>query len=161
MLTTSNLKVKSFYIRFICGRFYKLVLQHEICTFSSSELRFKGTFHCIWKTWKVNEVDWGPSPSTPNVLHLITTSLWAHGKEESKSNTFWMLDLEMQDITKLQRLSRLHPDSILGVQVLDGKLIKSTIVCICTHIHIIFEAATIINLYLFLKRVRFQSKFLV
>ena len=71
--------------------FDELVLHHKMCIFSFSELLtwIKGRFDCIWKAWKVNEVDWRPNPSIPNVLHLDTTSLLAQGKIEIKSNTFW------------------------------------------------------------------------
>ena len=71
--------------------FDELVLHHKMCIFSFSELLtwIKGRFDCIWKAWKVNEVDWGPNPSIPNVLHLDTTSLLVQGKKEIKSNTFW------------------------------------------------------------------------
>jgi hypothetical protein len=44
------------------------------------------------KTKRTKEIDWGPSPSLSNVLHQATTSLLVQGKEESKSNTFWILD---------------------------------------------------------------------
>jgi hypothetical protein len=47
-----------------------LMLHHDVCSFSFSELFtwIKGRFDYIWKAWKVNEVDWGPNPSIPNVL---------------------------------------------------------------------------------------------
>jgi len=91
MPTTSILKVQPFYMRLIINAFDELVLHHKMCIFSFSELLtwIKGRFDCIWKAWKVNEVDWGPNPSIPNVLHLDTTSLLVQGKKEIKSNTFW------------------------------------------------------------------------
>ena len=57
----------------------------QVCTFSFSELLtwIKGRLDCIWKAWKVNEVDWRPSPSIPNVLRQTTTSLLAQVKKES------------------------------------------------------------------------------
>ena len=78
-------------MRLIIDAFDELVLHHKMCIFSFSELLtwIQGRFDCIWKAWKVNEVDWGPNPSIPNVLHLDTTSLLAQGKIEIKSNTFW------------------------------------------------------------------------
>ena len=78
-------------MRLIIDAFDELVLHHKMCIFSFSELLtwIKGRFDCIWKAWKVNEVDWGPNPSIPNVLHLDTTSLLVQGKKEIKSNTFW------------------------------------------------------------------------
>jgi hypothetical protein len=78
-------------MRLIIDAFDELVLYHKMCIFSFSELLtwIKERFDCIWKAWKVNEVDWGPNPSIPNALHLDTTSLLVQGKKEIKSNTFW------------------------------------------------------------------------
>ena len=71
LLTTSKLKVKVFHVIFIFGRFYGLMVHLKIGTFSFSELLtwINGRFDCIVETWKVNEVDWGPSASVSNVLH--------------------------------------------------------------------------------------------
>ena len=90
MPTTSIPKVQPFYMRLIIDAFDELVLHHKMCIFLFSELLtwIKGRFDCIWKAWKVNEVDWGPNPSITNVLHLDTTSLLVQGKKEIKSNTF-------------------------------------------------------------------------
>jgi hypothetical protein len=70
MPTTSIPKVQPFYMRLIIDAFDELMLHHDVCSFSFSELLtwIKGRFDCIWKAWKVNEVDWGPNPSIPNVL---------------------------------------------------------------------------------------------
>ena len=59
MPTTSILKVQPFYMRLIIDAFDELVLHHKMCIFSLSELLtwIKGRFDCIWKAWKVNEVD--------------------------------------------------------------------------------------------------------
>jgi hypothetical protein len=46
----------------------------------------------------------------------------------------------------LWRSPRLHPDSVLGDQVLDGKLIKSTFIWVRNHCHIFTEAAAIVVL---------------
>ena len=75
LLSTSKLKVKAFHVSFIFGRFYGLMLHLKVCTFSFSELLtwINGRFDCIVKTWKVNEVDWGPSASVPNILHQATS----------------------------------------------------------------------------------------
>ena len=75
LLTTSKLKVKAFHVSFIFGRFYGLMLHLKVYTFSFSELLtwINGRFDCIMKTWKVNEVDWGPSASVPNILHQATS----------------------------------------------------------------------------------------
>jgi hypothetical protein len=71
MPTTSIPKVQPFYMRLIFDAFDELMLHHDMCSFSFSELLtwIKGMFDCIWKAWKVNEVDWGPNPSIPNVHH--------------------------------------------------------------------------------------------
>jgi hypothetical protein len=94
VLTTSKLRVKPFYIRFIFDRFYKSMLHLEVYTFSFTKLLtwMKGRFNWIWKTWKANEVDWVPSLSILNVLPQATTSLLAQGKKEFKSNTLWKLN---------------------------------------------------------------------
>jgi hypothetical protein len=62
MPTTSIPKVQPFYMRLIIDAFDELMLHHDVCSFSFSEL-------LTWKAWKVNEVDWGLNPSIPNVLH--------------------------------------------------------------------------------------------
>ena len=84
MLTTCKPKVQPFYMRLIIDTFDELVLHHKMCMFSFSELLtwIKGRFDFICKAWKVNEVDWGLSPSIPNVLNQATTSLLA---KETKS----------------------------------------------------------------------------
>jgi hypothetical protein len=60
ILITSKLKVQPFYMRLIIDTFDELVLHHKVCVFSFSELLtwMKRRFNCIWKEWKVNEVDW-------------------------------------------------------------------------------------------------------
>jgi len=85
MSTTSKPKVQPFYMRLIFDTYDELVLHHKVCIFSFLELLtwIKGRLDCIWKAWKLNEVDWGPSPSISNVLHQATTSLLAQGKKES------------------------------------------------------------------------------
>ena len=91
MSTTSKPKVQPFYMRLIFDTYDELVLHHKVCIFSFLELLtwIKGRLDCIWKAREVNEVDWGPSPSIPNVFPQATTSLLVQGKKEIKSNTFW------------------------------------------------------------------------
>jgi hypothetical protein len=100
ILTTSKLKVQPFYMRLIIDTFDELVLHHKMCIFSFSELLtwMKRRFNCIWKEWKVNEVDWGPSPNIPNVIHQAITSLLAQRKKESKSNTFWKMNSDCRRV---------------------------------------------------------------
>ena len=71
--------------------FDELMLHHDVCSLSFSEIHtwIKKSVKDTWKAWRTKEVDWGPSTSIPNVLHLNTTSLLAQGKKEIKSNTFW------------------------------------------------------------------------
>ena len=87
----SKPKVQPFYMSIIIDMFDELVLHRKVCILSFIELLtwIKGRFDCIWKAWMVNEVDWGPTPSVPNVLHQATTSIWNQGNKESKSNMFW------------------------------------------------------------------------
>jgi hypothetical protein len=70
---------------FLFNRFYGLMLHLEVRTFSFSELLtwINRGLDCVWKAWRVNEVDWGPSPSIPNVLHQATMSLLAQEKKKS------------------------------------------------------------------------------
>src|SRR5438105_3386678 len=84
MLTTCKPKVQPFYMRLVIDTFDELVLHHKMCMFSFSVFLtwIKGRFDFICKAWKVNEVDWGLSPSITNVLHQATTSLLA---KETKS----------------------------------------------------------------------------
>jgi hypothetical protein len=100
MPTTSIPKVQPFYMKLIIDAFDELMMHHDVCSFSFSELLtwIKGRFDCIWKAWKVNEVDWGPNPSIPNVLCYATTSLWFQGQKESKSNTFWKLNSDCKTV---------------------------------------------------------------
>ena len=70
-LATFDSQVKQFFIMIVFDTFDELMLHHDVCSFSFLELHtwIKERFDCIWKAWKVNEVDWGPNPSIPNVLH--------------------------------------------------------------------------------------------
>lgn len=86
--------MQPFYKRLVIDTFEELVLHYKVCVFSFSELLtwIKGKFDCIWKAWKVNEVDRGQSLSIPNVLHQAT--LLSQVKKKSKSNMFWKLNSE-------------------------------------------------------------------
>jgi hypothetical protein len=87
-------KVNQLYIKIKFDTFEQLMLHYDFCAFSFSELLdwIKPCVEITWKIWKTKEIDWGPSPSLPNVLHQATMSVLVQGKEESKSNTFWILD---------------------------------------------------------------------
>jgi hypothetical protein len=94
ILVHSCPKVNQLYIKIKFDIFEQLILHYDFCAFSFSELLdwIKPCVEIIWKTWRTKEIDWGPSLSLPNILHQTTMSLLVQGKEESKSNTFWMLD---------------------------------------------------------------------
>jgi hypothetical protein len=81
ILVASSPKVNQLYIKIKFDTFEQLML-HWI----------KPCVKITWKTWRTKEIDWGPNPSLPNVLHQATTSLLVQEKEESKSNMFWILD---------------------------------------------------------------------
>ena len=49
----------------------------------------------------------------------------------------------LQKSVNFRRPPRLHPDSVLGVLILDGKLIKSIFIWIQSNVHICFEAASV------------------
>jgi hypothetical protein len=94
ILVPSCPKVNQLYIKIKFDTFEQLMLHYDFVAFSFSELLdwIKPCVEIIWKTWRTKEIYWRPSPSLPNILHQATTSLLVQGKEESKSNTFWVLD---------------------------------------------------------------------
>ena len=91
ILASFDSEVKRFFIIIICDTFDELMLHHDVYSLSISEIHtwIKNSVKHTWKAWRTKEVDWGPSPSIPNVLHQATTSLLAQGKKEIQSNTFW------------------------------------------------------------------------
>jgi hypothetical protein len=93
-LETFDLKVKPFFIMIVFDKFDELMLRHDTFSLLFSEIRtwIKKSIKHTWKAWGTKEVDWGPIPYIPNVLHQATTSLLVQEKKESKSNMFWMLD---------------------------------------------------------------------
>jgi hypothetical protein len=94
ILVPSFPKVNRLYIKIKFDTFEQLMLQYDFVAFSFSELLdwIKPRVDITWKTRRTKEIDWGPSPSLPNVLHVANTSLLMQEKEESKSNMFWILD---------------------------------------------------------------------
>jgi hypothetical protein len=68
-----------------------------------------GRLNCIWKVWKVNEVDWGPS------------HFWL---KERMSQVQHVLEVQFgpQNCSNLQQSPRLHTESDLDVLALCGKL---------------------------------------
>jgi hypothetical protein len=94
ILVPSCPKVNQLYIKIKFDTFEQLMLHYDFIAFSFSELLdwIKPCVEITWKTRRTKEIEWGPSPSLPNVLDQATTSLLVQGKEESKSNTFWILD---------------------------------------------------------------------
>jgi hypothetical protein len=89
-LATFYSKVKQFFVMIVFDTFDELILRHDMCSLSFLEIHtwIKKSIKHTWKVWRTKEVDWGPSPSIPNVLHQATTSLLAQEKKEIKSNTF-------------------------------------------------------------------------
>ena len=88
---TFDSQVKQSFTMIVFDTFDELMLHHDVCSLSFSEIHtwIKKSVKDTWKAWRTKEVDWGPSTSIPNVLHLDTTSLLAQEKKEIKSNTFW------------------------------------------------------------------------
>ena len=86
-----DLKVNSFFAMFALETFDELLLHHDMRSMSFSEILtwIKWSARQRWKAWRTKEVDWGPIPCIPHVLHQATTSLLAQGKKEIQSNTFW------------------------------------------------------------------------
>jgi hypothetical protein len=94
ILVPSSPKVNQLYIKIKFDTFEQLMLHYDFVAFSFSELLdwIKPCLEITWKTRRTKEIDWGPRPSLPTILHQATTSLLEQGREESKSNTFWILD---------------------------------------------------------------------
>jgi hypothetical protein len=100
-------KVNRFLIIIVSNTFDELLLHYDVCWLSFSRILTwikKGAQH-TWKAWRTKEVDWGPSPSVPHVLHQATTSLLAQRWKEIKANTFWALD---SDCTTRQSCNGCH-----------------------------------------------------
>jgi hypothetical protein len=67
-------KVNRFLIIIVSNTFDELLLHYDVCWLSFSEIITwikKGDQHTR-KAWRTKEVDWGPSPSVPNVPHQAT-----------------------------------------------------------------------------------------
>ena len=85
------------------------------------------------------QVQASPRPPPGHHVHL-----WP--KEGKRSNpTRFGIGFGLQHWVKLSRPPRPHPDSVLGVQVLYGKLMKSVFQWIRPHVHIYFEVAGIVE----------------
>ena len=68
-------------------------------------------------------------------------------KERNRSNsTRFGAGFGLQHCTNLRRSPQPHPDSVLGVQVLHGILMKSIFIWIWTHVYILPEVAAMIKL---------------
>jgi hypothetical protein len=69
ILVIFDSKVKQFFITSICDTFDELILHHDVCLISFSEMRtwIKESIECLWKAWRMKYVDWGPNPCPPYV----------------------------------------------------------------------------------------------
>jgi len=58
--------------------FDELMLRHDVCLLSFLEIGIwiKKSIKHTWKAWRTKEVDWGPIPCVPIVLHQATMTLW-------------------------------------------------------------------------------------
>jgi len=80
-LETFDSKVKPFFNMIVFDIFEQLMLHHDFCTFSFSEILalLMPSVEGTWKIWRTKEVDWGPSANISNILYQVTTSLLAQG----------------------------------------------------------------------------------
>jgi hypothetical protein len=78
ILVPSYPKVNQLHIKIKFDIFEQLMLHYDFCAFSFSELLdwIKPCVEITWKTWRTKEIDWGPSPSLPNVVPEATMSLF-------------------------------------------------------------------------------------
>jgi hypothetical protein len=69
ILVTFDSKVKRLFIMSICNTFDKLMLHHDVCSISFSEVFtwIRESIKCLWKAWRTKYVDCGPNPSTPHI----------------------------------------------------------------------------------------------
>jgi hypothetical protein len=69
ILVTSDSKVKWFFIMSICNTFDELMLHHDVCSISFSEVLtwIKESIECLWKARRTKYVDWGWNPTPPQV----------------------------------------------------------------------------------------------
>src|SRR5688572_4522251 len=113
------------------------MLHHDLYSLSISEIHtwIKNSVKHTWKVWRTKEVDWGPSPSIPNVLHQATTSLLAQEKKEIQSNMFWGW-IQTAALCQLATATTTTFELHLSVQVLHGFVMKSIFIWIWTQIHI-------------------------
>jgi hypothetical protein len=60
-------KVNLSYIMIIFAKFDELMMCHDVCSLSFSEIhtRIKNSIKHTWKEWRTKEVDRGTSPSVP------------------------------------------------------------------------------------------------
>jgi hypothetical protein len=61
----------------ICNTFDELMLHHDVCSISFSEVLtwIKESIECLWNTWRTKYVDWGPNPTPPHIFpqsHHVT-----------------------------------------------------------------------------------------
>jgi hypothetical protein len=118
ILVPSCPKVNQLYIKIKFDTFEQLMLHYDFVAFSFLEFLdwIKPCVEITWKIWRTKEIDWGPSPSLPNVLHQATMSLLVQGKQESKSSTFWILDLDPLK-SRFDKLSQKYTTDQNGVRM--------------------------------------------
>jgi len=77
-LETLDSKVKSFFIMIVFDTFDELMLRHDVRSLSFLEIHtwIKKIIEHTWKAWRTKEVDWGPVPCIPIILHQATMTLW-------------------------------------------------------------------------------------
>jgi len=77
-LETLDSKVKSYFIMIVFDTFDELMLRHDVHSLSFLEIHtwIKKIIEHTWKAWRTKEVDWGPVPCIPIVLHQATMTLW-------------------------------------------------------------------------------------
>ena len=94
--------------------FDELLLRHDVCSLSFSEINtwIKKSAKHTWKAWRTKEVYWGPNPS----VATSTTRPPRHfcPKEGKRSNPtrFGKAGFGLQESAELRRPPRAHTDSI-------------------------------------------------
>jgi hypothetical protein len=90
MLIAFKPKANLSYIMIIFAKFDELMMCHDICSLSLSEIHTwikKSTKH-IRKAWRTKEVEWGPSPSVPTSSTRHPRHFWPKDGKRSRPTRF-------------------------------------------------------------------------
>jgi hypothetical protein len=94
ILMDRNHQVTQSYIMMIFATFNELMLRHDVCALSFSEINawiIKSVKH-TWKAWRNKEVDWGPNPSIPTFPTRLPRHIWPRKERDQIEHVLESLD---------------------------------------------------------------------